>query len=124
MKIEPERMKAQASRASTLLGAMSNDKRLMILCQLISGERTVNELAELLDTRQSTVSQHLALLLILFVDGDQVVRVGQPEDRRQTDDLQPRRDGQTQYYSLAGDEARSILETLYTLYCDPARKDS
>ena len=104
MKIEPERMKAQASRASTLLGAMSNDKRLMILCQLISGERTVNELAELLDTRQSTVSQHLALL------------------RR--DGFQPRRDGQTQYYSLAGDEARSILETLYTLYCDPARKDS
>jgi DNA-binding transcriptional ArsR family regulator len=105
MKIEPERMKAQASRASTLLGAMSNDKRLMILCQLISGERTVNELAELLDTRQSTVSQHLALL-------------------RRDGFVQPRRDGQTQYYSLAGDEARSILETLYTLYCDPARKDS
>lgn len=105
MKIEPERMKAQASRASTLLGAMSNDKRLMILCQLIGGERTVNELAELLDTRQSTVSQHLALL-------------------RRDGFVQPRRDGQTQYYSLAGDEARSILETLYTLYCDPARKDS
>ena len=105
MKIDPERMKQQASRASTLLSAMSNDKRLMILCQLIGGERTVNELADLLDARQSTVSQHLALL-------------------RKDGFVRPRRDGQTQYYSLAGDEARSILETLYSLYCEPARKDS
>lgn len=105
MKINPQRMKEQASRASTLLSAMSNDKRLMILCQLISGEHTVNELAELLDARQSTVSQHLALL-------------------RKDGFVRPRREGQTQYYSLAGDEARSILETLYSLYCEPARKDS
>ena len=105
MKINPDKMKAQANRASQLLSAMSNDKRLMILCQLIGGERTVNELADLLDTRQSTVSQHLALL-------------------RKDGFVTPRRDGQTQFYSLAGDEARSILETLYSLYCEPARKDT
>lgn len=105
MKINPDAMKAQASRASTLLTAMSNDKRLMILCQLLERERTVNDLAELLDTRQSTISQHLALL-------------------RKDGFVTPRRDGQAQYYSLAGDEARSILETLYSLYCETSAKDS
>jgi DNA-binding transcriptional ArsR family regulator len=105
MKINPDEMKAQAGRASTLLNAMSNDKRLMILCQLLQGERTVNDLAELLDTRQSTISQHLALL-------------------RKDGFVSPRRDGQAQYYSLAGDEARSILETLYSLYCKAATEES
>ena len=105
MKINPDDMKAQAHKASDLLNAMSNDKRLMILCQLIDGERTVNDLADLLDTRQSTISQHLALL-------------------RRDGFVQARRDGQAQYYSLAGDEARSILETLYSLYCETSAKDS
>ena len=77
---------------------MSNEKRLMILCQLVGGERSVNELADLLETRQSTISQHLALL-------------------RNDGLVQARRDGQTQFYSLAGDEAQSVLETLHNLYC-------
>jgi DNA-binding transcriptional ArsR family regulator len=105
MKINPDEMKTQASKASTLLTAMSNDKRLMILCLLLDRERTVNDLAELLDTRQSTISQHLALL-------------------RKDGFVTPRRDGQAQYYSLAGDEARSILETLYSLYCEIPSEDS
>ncbi len=100
MKVNPEALKAQSSKASTLLAAMSNEKRLMILCQLIEGERSVTELADLLGARQSTISQHLALLR-----KDAIVRA--------------RRDGQIQFYSLAGDEARCILETLYKLYCGP-----
>jgi DNA-binding transcriptional ArsR family regulator len=103
MKVNPDALKAQAGKASTLLAAMSNKKRLMILCQLIEGERSVTELAELLGTRQSTISQHLALL-----KADAFV--------------QARRDGQTQYYSLTGDEARCILETLHKLYCVPASR--
>jgi len=93
-------MQAQASKASALLAAMSNQKRLMLLCQLVDGERSVNELTELLASPQSTVSQHLALL-------------------RREGFVQARRDGQTQFYSLAGDEARAILETLQSLYCQP-----
>ena len=100
MKINPDAMRSQAFRASTLLSAMSNDKRLMILCQLVDAERSVNEIAELLDSRQSTISQHLALL-------------------RRDGFVNVRRDGQTQLYSLAGNEARSILETLFSLYCEP-----
>jgi DNA-binding transcriptional ArsR family regulator len=103
MKVNPDAMKAQAGKASSLLAAMANEKRLAILCQLIERERSVMELAELLDVRQSTISQHLALL-------------------RKDGYVQARRDGQTQFYSLTGDDARSILETLHQLYCVSASR--
>jgi DNA-binding transcriptional ArsR family regulator len=98
MKVSAEAMKKQAGKAHRLLAAMANEKRLLILCQLIDGERSVNEVAELLGARQSTISQHLALL-------------------RKDGFVQARRDGQTQFYSLKGDDARLVIETLYTLYC-------
>lgn len=97
--IDVDAMQEQAAKASTLLSAMCNETRLMLLCQLIGTERSVNELADLLSTPQSTVSQHLALL-------------------RRQGLVSGRRAGQTHFYSLAGDEARAILETLQNLYCD------
>jgi DNA-binding transcriptional ArsR family regulator len=103
-KFDIDAMQAQASRASTLLSAMCNEKRLMILCRLVQGERSVNELTDALLTPQSTISQHLALL-------------------RREGFVKARRDGQTQFYSLVGDDARAILETLQSLYCDPQAKD-
>ena len=102
---DTEAMAAQASRATALLSAMSNEKRLMILCQLIGGERSVNELTELLEAPQSTISQHLALL-------------------RREGLVQSRQDGQIHFYSLAGDESRAILGTLQTLFCSPQATDS
>ena len=105
MKVSVESMQEQAGKAQRLLTAMANEKRLLILCQLIDGERSVNDIAELLGTRQSTISQHLALL-------------------RRDGFVQARRDGQTQFYSLQGDDARSVIETLYTLYCVPASRKS
>ena len=84
---------------------MCNKKRLMILCQLVQGERSVNELTELLSAPQSTISQNLALL-------------------RREGLVSARRDGQTQFYSLAGGEARAVLETLQSLYCEPQPKDA
>jgi len=98
MRMELEMMQTQAGRASQLLSAMSNEKRLMILCQLVEGEHSVGELAERLRVRQSTISQHLALL-------------------KRDGFVESRRDAQSQYYSLAGTEARTILEALYGLYC-------
>lgn len=95
----------QVSQAGTLLSAMCNEKRLMILCQLVQGERSVNELVELLSAPQSTISQHLALL-------------------RREGFVKARRHAQTQYYSLVGNEARAVLETLQSLYCDPQLKDA
>jgi DNA-binding transcriptional ArsR family regulator len=102
---DPDAMQAQASKASSLLSAMCNEKRLMLLCQLVGTERSVNELTELLGSPQSTISQHLALL-------------------RREGFVKSRREGQTHYYSLAGDEARAILETLQSLYCAPQAKDA
>jgi DNA-binding transcriptional ArsR family regulator len=102
--IDIDAMQAQASKATSLLGAMCNEKRLMILCQLIDGEHSVNELAELLDAAQPTVSQHLALLR----------RQGLVTSRQQ---------GQAHIYSLSGIEAREIIETLQSLYCAPRTED-
>jgi len=100
-----EAMQAQASKASNLLSAMCNETRLLLLCWLVKGERSVNELTGLLESPQSTISQHLSLL-------------------RREGFVQARREGQTQYYSLAGDEARAILNTLQSLYCEPRTEDA
>lgn len=88
-----------ARRASTLLKAMSNQHRLLILCQLVPGEKSVGELEAIIGLSQSALSQHLARLR-----RDQLVKT--------------RRSAQTIYYSLAGDEASAVIETLYGLYCD------
>lgn len=88
-----------ARRASTLLKAMSNQHRLLILCQLVPGEKSVGELEQIIGLSQSALSQHLARLR-----RDQLVKT--------------RRSAQTIFYSLAGDEASAVIETLYGLYCD------
>jgi DNA-binding transcriptional ArsR family regulator len=98
MQMDINAMREKAGRASNLLGAMANSKRLLILCQLVGRERSVGELSELLDIRQSTISQHLALL-------------------KKYGFVTARRDGQSQYYSLDGEEVQRILGTLYELYC-------
>jgi len=100
MKINADVMEAAADRASDLLKALSNRHRLLIICQLIDGERSVGDLAEFLGLRDSTVSQHLALL-------------------RKDGLVSARRDAQTIYYSIASDPAREILAALYRVYCTP-----
>ena len=97
----PKRQHAllNAQRASTLLKSMCNEHRLLILCQLVPGEKTVSELQENSGQRQTAVSQHLARL-------------------RKDELVQTRRDGKNIYYSLAGKEVSAVLETLYSLYCD------
>ena len=96
-------MLASAADATAYLKTLAHEGRLMILCQLIDHERSVSDIAELLDARQSTISQHLALL-------------------RKDGFVQARREGQTQFYSLKGDDARSVIETLHALYCVPASR--
>lgn len=100
MKINSEVMEQAADQASDLLKALSNRHRLLIICQLIDGEHSVGELAAFLDLRDSTVSQHLALL-------------------RKDGLVSARRDAQTIYYSIASEPAREILKTLYQAFCAP-----
>jgi ArsR family transcriptional regulator, virulence genes transcriptional regulator len=91
-------MEAAADGASELLKALANRHRLMIVCQLVDGERSVGDLAAALSVRDSTVSQHLALL-------------------RKDGIVGTRREGQTIFYSIANSAARSVLEVLYGEFC-------
>ncbi len=100
MKIHPVAMTAAADRASELLKSLANRHRLLILCQLLDGERSVGELVAFLCARDSTVSQHLTLLR-----KDGLVRA--------------RREAQTIYYSIASGPAQRVLETLFAVYCAP-----
>jgi len=94
-------MQSAADQASELLKALANRHRLLILCQIIDRERSVGELADFLSLRDSTVSQHLAVL-------------------RRDGLVAARRDGQTIWYSIASAPARALVETLYRVYCAPA----
>ena len=82
---------------------VANRHRLLIVCQLIEAERSVGDLAQFLGIRDSTVSQHLALL-------------------RREGLVAARREGQTIWYSISSAPARALLETLYRVYCAPACK--
>lgn len=94
-------MRNAADRASGLLKALANENRLLLVCNLLDRERSVGELAEALELRDSTVSQHLALLR-----KDGLVRA--------------RREGQTIWYSIASEPARAVLQTLYQSFCAPS----
>lgn len=93
-------MIVNAQQASDFLKAMSHETRLLILCFLADGERSVSELEDHLSLKQSNVSQHLGRLRL-----DGLVK--------------PRRDGQTIYYSLASEDVRKMLTTIYEIFCRP-----
>lgn len=100
--MDQEALHANARQACCLLKAMSNQYRLVILCQLVEGEKCVGELERLVGLGQSAMSQHLSRLR-----RDKLVKT--------------RRQAQTIFYSLAGDEARLVLEALYAIYCQPGK---
>ena len=91
-------MKKSAKHASALMKTLGHQGRLMILCQLATGEKSVGELSRLLDIAQSPLSQHLSRM-------------------RSEGLVMPRRNAQTVYYSLNSDEAGKIIECVYNLYC-------
>ncbi|MFC5384620.1 ArsR/SmtB family transcription factor [Aquamicrobium segne] len=98
--INPDEMRAAVDQASELMKALSNQHRLLILCRLIDGEKSVGQLAEFVGIRDSTVSQHLALL-------------------RREGIIANRRDGQTIWYRIESDIAREVVSVLYAHYCEP-----
>jgi DNA-binding transcriptional ArsR family regulator len=92
-----EKLQENARKASTLLKAMSNEHRLLILCQLVNGEKSVGELVRLVGLSQSALSQHLARLR-----RDNLVRT--------------RREAQTIYYTVASQDALALLDQLCSLF--------
>src|SRR6056297_2561159 len=95
---ELDRMVDNATTASNFLKAISHEGRLMILCHLVSGEKSVTELEELLSARQAAVSQQLSRLRLEGL-------------------VIPRHDGKAIYYRLADDRPRRVLELVYELFC-------
>ena len=93
-----EKMMRNAQEASNFLKAISHEGRLMILCHLASGEKSVTELEELLSARQAAVSQQLSRLRLEGI-------------------VKPRREGKTIYYSLTDDRSTQIMEVVYDLFC-------
>jgi DNA-binding transcriptional ArsR family regulator len=90
-----------ASNACELLKAMANEWRLMILCQLAESENTVGELQSILGLSQSALSQHLAIL-------------------RREKIVRSRKHAQSVSYSLAGDKAPKVMESLHDVFCGAA----
>jgi DNA-binding transcriptional ArsR family regulator len=100
---ELQRMVDNAKRAADFLKALAHESRLVILCILAEGEKSVSELEHELNLRQPTVSQQLARLR---ADGL----------------VSTRRDGKVIYYSLASDEARTIIGAIYDVFCRKTRR--
>jgi len=94
-----ELMQENATRASELMKLLGHPHRLMILCELNQGERSVGELSESIGINQSPLSQHLARM-------------------RHEGVVTSRREAQTVFYSLSGEEVSSIIGLLYDLYCN------
>lgn len=94
---------AQARRATDMLKALSHEGRLLILCLLADGERSVSEIEEAMNMPQAAVSQQLARLRL---DGL----------------VNSRRDGRSIYYSLASPEAARLVEALHDVLKDQPRR--
>jgi DNA-binding transcriptional ArsR family regulator len=96
--IDPKKMASAARKASELMKTLGHKDRLMVLCHLTSGEKSVGELAGLLEIPQSPLSQHLARM-------------------RKESLVTTRREAQTIYYSIASGEAARFVELMHDLYC-------
>ena len=95
---ERKDMLAKARKAAGMLKALSHEGRLLILCLLADGERTVSEIEAIMDMTQAAVSQQLSRLRLEGL-------------------VIPRRDGKAIYYSLADDRPKQIMEVVYDLFC-------
>lgn len=94
-----EALHASADRASILLKCMANSDRLMLLCQLSQGEKSVGELEQILDIRQPTLSQQLTVL-------------------READLVATRREGKSIFYRISSESALAVMQVLSQQICN------
>lgn len=94
-----DQMHVHAADAARLLRVLGNEQRLLVLCDLVEGERGVADLLSKLQLSQSALSQHLAVL-------------------REAGVVQVRRDGLQAFYSLAHGPALPLMSTLHAIYCE------
>ena len=99
--MDMDQMQAAAAAASGLLRVLSNENRLLLMCQLSQGEQSVGQLEQVLDIRQPTLSQQLGVL-------------------RRQGLVRTRREGKQVIYAVRDANAMQVLELLYRLYCQAA----
>jgi len=98
-RLDPKALQAKTDKVARLLGALANDRRLLVLCKLVeAGEATVGTLAEEVGLSQSALSQHLARM-------------------RDEGIVAFRRDGQSLWYRIADSKVEALFATLHRLYC-------
>ena len=93
-----DQMRGAAKEASAILFTMANENRLLLLCQLSQGEKSVSELETLLDIHQPTLSQQLGVL-------------------RSEGLVATRRDGKRVHYSITDERVLALLNTMYEVFC-------
>ncbi|MEZ5797511.1 MAG: metalloregulator ArsR/SmtB family transcription factor [Paracoccaceae bacterium] len=93
-----DQMLAQATAAAAFLKALSHEGRLMILCHLSSGEKSVTELEQLLASRQAAVSQQLARLRLEGL-------------------VATRREGKAIFYSIQDPKVLRTISLVYDMFC-------
>mgnify|MGYP003625781897 CR=1 FL=1 len=98
MKISASKMAKKSAQAEEFLRELANARRLMVLCLLLEGELSVGELNDKIALSQSALSQHLARL-------------------RDAGFVTTRRESQTIYYALADANVKTVMETLYGIFC-------
>ena len=98
----PDEMAARAAEAAAFLKALSHEGRLMILCHLQSGEKSVSALETLLESRQAAVSQQLARLRLEGL-------------------VSCRREGKVMYYSIQDPKVATAIGMVYEMFCKPAQ---
>jgi DNA-binding transcriptional ArsR family regulator len=98
-----DELRSRAGEAASFLKSIANDRRLIILCELVKGERSVGELEAITDLSQSALSQHLAKL-------------------REAKLVKTRRESQSIHYSLANTGVSKVIGVLHDVYCRPARR--
>jgi DNA-binding transcriptional ArsR family regulator len=96
--LDTQQLRANADAAGQLLKALANPDRLLLLCQLAQGERSVGELEVQLGIQQPTLSQQLAVL-------------------RREGLVETRRDGKQIHYRISSPAALAVIDTLYRLFC-------
>ncbi len=99
---DPSDMKDSAAKAAGFLKTLAHEGRLMVLCHLSDGEKSVGELERLLKMRQAAVSQMLARLRLENL-------------------VSTRREGKTVFYSLQDGDTARVIALMYELFCSPDR---
>jgi ArsR family transcriptional regulator len=100
-RFDVSQFEASAAQAAKLLRALANERRLMILCQLADGERSVGQIQPLVGLSQSALSQHLAVL-------------------REEGVVASRREATSLWYRIADPAALKVVGTLAEIFCPPA----